>query len=101
MAGSSRIYQWGPFANFSALALITTAQNGDQANIVMSGQTTSWYYDSTLAVWRISSPFFTTDAILQADTALPGVQNGDWATAVDTGRKAYWDGPHSVWSFVS
>jgi len=101
MATGSRIFQWGDFSSFSTLTVGTTPLDGDIANVLMGSIYTKWYYDGGLAVWRINDSFITTSSVLNANTQLSGMLNGDFATATDTGQKAVWNGVSSTYNVLA
>jgi len=101
MPTGARIYQWGPFASFAALTAGTTPIDGDVANVAMGGTSTKWYYDGTLAVWRINDTFITTSSVLNANTQLAGMLHNDKAYATDTGQTAFWNAIQGAYTYVS
>ena len=101
MPTGARIYQWGTFSSFANLASGTTPLDGDKAQVVMGGRSTQWQYDGTLSVWRIQEPFVTTSSVLNANTILAGMQNGDRALATDTGQTAFWNSSQGSYTYVS
>jgi len=98
---NSRVFQWGTFASYAALVAGTAPIDGDVANVTMGGVSTKWHYDGTLAVWRIDDKFITTSSVLNANTQLSGMQNGDYALATDTGQVAFWNNNQGSYTYVS
>ena len=102
MASSSRVYQWGTFNSYATLVSgAPTTYDGDVANVIMNGVSTKWYYDATLAVWRIDGQFITTSTVINANTQLSGMLGGDFAKATDTGQTAQWNSVQGSYTYVS
>jgi len=100
------IFAWGTYNSFAALSAApatfsTTPIDGSVGNVVMSGVSTKWYYDATLAVFRINDKFVTTSSVFDANTKLAGMQDGDFATASDTGQVAQWNNIQGSYTYVS